>query len=116
MINYVSNKDNDIFYGVHKRKEKLDILNNNYKYPGIEYMKKPIKEISDKYYDSNSISHVPKLVDLFRKLPIGLKEKPTEKVAKTFINLMVNSIDENVTNFIKNQLNLYEEIDEVYFK
>ena len=116
MINYVSNKDNDIFYGAHKRKEKLDILNNNYKYPGIEYMKKPIKEISDKYYDSNSISHVPKLVDLFRKLPIGLKEKPTEKVAKTFINLMVNSIDENVTNFIKNQLNLYEEIDEVYFK
>ena len=116
MIHYISNKENGIFNGAYKRKEKLGILNNNYNYPGIEYMKKPIEEMSTKYYKYNSISHVPKIVHLFKKLPIGLKEKPTEKVGKNFLNLMINSTDDKVTEFMKNELNLNEEINELYFK
>ena len=117
MINYLSNRENNIFNGANKRKEKSGILNYNYSYLGIEYMKKPIKEMSTKYYyKSNSISHIPKIVYLFKKLPIGLKEKLTEKVAKSFINLMINSIDDKVTKFVKNELNLNGEINEIYFK
>ena len=116
MIHYISNKENGIFNGAYKRKEKLGILNNSYNYPGIEYMKKPIEEMSTKYYKYNSISHVPKIVHLFKKLPIGLKEKPTEKVGKNFLNLMINSTDDKVTEFMKNELNLNEEINELYFK
>ena len=116
MIHYISNKENGIFNGAYKRKEKLGILNNNYNYPGIEYMKKPIEEMSTKYYKYNSISHVPKIVHLFKKLPIGLKEKPTEKVGKNFLNLMINSTDDKVTEFMKNELNLNGEINELYFK
>ena len=116
MIHYVSDRENNIFNGANKRKEKLGILNNNYSYPGIEYMKKPIEEMSTKYYKSNSISRIPKIVYLFKKLPIELKEKPTEKVAKSFLNLMINSADDKVTKFVKNELNLNGEINEIYFK
>ena len=116
MIHYVSDRENNIFNGANKRKEKLGILNNNYSYPGIEYMKKPIEEMSTKYYKSNSISRIPKIVYLFKKLPIELKEKPTEKVAKSFLNLMINSTDDKVTKFVKNELNLNGEINEIYFK
>ena len=116
MIHYVSDRENNIFNGANKRKEKLGILNNNYSYPGIEYMKKPIEEMSTKYYKSNSISRIPKIVYFFKKLPIELKEKPTEKVAKSFLNLMINSTDDKVTKFVKNELNLNGVINEIYFK
>ena len=116
MITYISNRDKNIFNGASKRKEKLKILNENYKYPGIEFMKKPIKDISEKYYDSNEISHVPKIVNILKNLPIGLKGDPAENVAKRFYKIIVESKDSNVFQFMKDNLSLKKEIDSLYFK
>ena len=101
MITFVSQNNKNIFIGLNKRKEKLKKLNEKYNFKGIEYMKKPIEEMTKNYYDSNIISHVSKIVDIFRRQPIGLNGDPAEDIAKRFYNIIIKSKDNNVLIFMK---------------
>ena len=116
MINFVSKKNAKIFQGLSKRKEKLKKINNNYQYDGIQFMKKPIEEIAKKYYDANSIFHVPEYVKVIRDKPYGLDKDPAEDIAKKYYNIIVKSKDEKVFDFMKRQLFLKKEIDDLYLK
>ena len=114
MITFVSENNKNIFIGLNKRKEKLKKLNEKYNFKGIEYMKIPIEEMTKNYYDSNIISHVPKIVDIFRRQPFGLNGDPAEDIAKRFFNITIKSKDNNVLIFMKEHLFLKKEIEKLY--
>ena len=78
MIKYVDKNDKTLLKGLTKRKDKLNEIKQKYKYKynGIYFMKKPIEEIIEKYYSSNSKSHVPKIVQIIKAKPYGLVLEP----------------------------------------
>ena len=79
-------------------------------------MKNPIQEISDNYYNSNSISHVPKIVESNKKIPIGLNKDIISEIAKEYCKLMINSKNKKILNFFINYLDIKNEIRDLYFK
>ena len=114
MIQYIEKKDKNFFFGLFKRKKKIDKLINNFNFPQIRYMEKPIQEISEKYYNSNNISHVPTIVENMKKNPYGILDLSNKDVAKKFYDIMVNSKNDNVFSFLIQELNIEKEIDSIY--
>lgn len=114
MISYVSQKDEDIFTGLKKRKEKLFKLNTYYEFKDIDFMKNPIKELTDKFYNSNYISHIPKIVEKIKKEPIGLNKDYEKIIEKEFYRIMIDSKKSEVKNFLETKLDLREEIKKLY--
>lgn len=117
IINFVSKKNEQFLLGIAKRKAKLEKINNEYSFEGCKYMKDPIKDICDKYYKSNFIIDIPDIINILKGLPIGPKNDYTEEIAKKFYNIMINSRNEkeNVLNFLIEELNIKDKINEIYF-
>ena len=117
IINFVSKKNEQFLLGIAKRKAKLEKINNKYSFEGCKYMKDPIKDICDKYYKSNFIIDIPDIINILKGLPIGPKNDYTEEIAKKFYNIMINSRNEkeNVLNFLIEELNIKDKINEIYF-
>ena len=117
IINFVSKKNEQFLLGIFKRKDKLQKINNEYSFEGCEYMKDPIKDICDKYYKSNFTAHIPDIINILKGLPIGLKNDYPEEIAKKFYNIMINSRKEKgkVLNFLIEELNIKDKINEIYF-
>ena len=114
MLNYVNKEENSLFKFTIGRKKKLAILQERYEYKNIYYMKKPISEIKDKYYNANKKSHVPNIVNIIRDGPFGLMGDPSEEIALKYYNIIINSKNNDVFDFIKNKLNIIEEIKKLY--
>ena len=117
IINFVSKKNEQFLLGIAKRKAKLEKINNEYSFEGCKYMKDPIKDICDKYYKSNFTAHIPDIINILKGLPIGLKNDYPEEIAKKFYNIMINSRKEKqkVLNFLIEELNIKDKINEIYF-
>jgi hypothetical protein len=114
MIDYISLKNKKIFAGLSKRKEKLMQIKKSYNYTNIEFMKIPINDIIDKYYDSNIISHVPKMVSSLFERPYGISENNELIIQKDYFRIL-SIKNEEVEKFIINELNLINEIKQIYF-
>ena len=117
IINFVSKKNEQFLLGIAKRKAKLEKINNEYSFEGCKYMKDPIKDICDKYYKSNFIIDIPDIINILKGLPIGPKNDYPEEIAKKFYNIMINSKKEKekVLNFLIEDLNIKDKINEIYF-
>ena len=115
MIKYVNNKNSQFLEGTDKKKDKVLKIINEYRFGEYEYMRNPLREINDKYSSSNTISHTPKIIQKYREQPFGLEEEPVENVAKIYYEIMIESKGENVYSFLKEKLNLEEEIKNLYF-
>jgi hypothetical protein len=117
IINFVSKNNEQFLLGISKRKTKLEKINNEYSFEGCKYMKDPIKDICDKYYKSNFIIDIPDIINILKGLPIGPKNDYPEEIAKKFYNIMINSRNEkeNVLNFLIEELNIKDKINEIYF-
>ena len=100
-----------------KKQTKLEKINNEYSFEGCKYMKDPIKDICDKYYKSNFIIDIPDIINILKGLPIGPKNDYPEEIAKKFYNIMINSKKEKekVLNFLIEDLNIKDKINEIYF-
>ena len=116
MIKYVDKNDKTLLKGLTKRKDKLNEIKQKYKYNGIYFMKKPIEEIIEKYYSSNSKSHEPKIVQIIKAKPYGLALEPEKEISKKFLSVMIDSKSEEAFHFIKNNLGLEKEITDLYLK
>ena len=114
MIQFVQKRNKYNFQGISKRKEKIKILNNNYEYKEFEFMRKPISEIAEKYYNSNILSHVPKIVSIVNGTPFGLLKDPVGEISKRFYQIIIDSKSNKVFNFIQEKLNIKVEIPNVY--
>ena len=117
IINFVSKNNEQFLLGISKRKTKLEKINNEYSFEGCKYMKDPIKDICDKYYKSNFIIDIPDIINILKGLPIGPKNDYPEEIAKKFYNIMINSKKEKekVLNFLIEDLNIKDKINEIYF-
>ena len=114
MLQFVQERDKNIFQGISKRKKKIEILNKNYEYKNIEFMRKPISEIAEKYYYSNILSHVPKIVSIINGKPFGMLKDLIGDVSKRFYKIIIDSKSDDVFNFIQDKLNIKKEIDNLY--
>jgi len=114
MLQFVQERDKNIFQGISKRKKKIEILNKNYEYKNIEFMRKPISEIAEKYYYSNILSHVPKIVSIINGKPFGMLKDLIGDVSKRFYKIIIDSKSDDVFNFIQDKLNIKKEIDTLY--
>ena len=114
MINFVNTKNGKLLEGLKKRKEKLKKINESFDFKGIEFMRKPFQEICDKYYHSNSRSHVPDIANNLKKRPYGFISDPENEILKKYYEIMIDSKQENILNFLANTLNLKNEIKALY--
>ena len=92
MIQFIQERDKNIFKCISKRKKKIEILNKNYEYKNIEFIRKLISEITEKYYHSNILSHVPKIVSLVNGKPFDSKS-------------------DDLFNFIQDKFHIRKELD-----
>jgi len=114
MINFVNKKNDKLLAGISKRKEKINKINKYFKFDGIEFMQKPFQEICYRFYNSNSRSHIPDIAKDVKKLPIGLNNDPAETILKKYYEVMIDSKDEKVLDFLLNQLKIKGEINDLY--
>ena len=114
MIDLVNEKNGKLLQGLSKRKEKLDKINKNFDFKNIEYMRKPLKEISDKYYHSNSRGHIPDIVKDLKQKPFGLKIDQAGIILKKYYEIMVDSKQDKVFEFLSNIKNIKQEINKLY--
>lgn len=114
MINFVNKKNGKLFAGLSKRKEKLNKINKCFKFDGIQFMQKPFKEICDKYYNSNIRSHIPDIAKNIKGQPIGLNNDPAGTILKKYYEVMIDSKDKKVFDFLLNKLSIKDEINDLY--
>lgn len=114
MIDLVNEKNGKLLQGLSKRKEKLDKINKNFDFKNIEYMRKPLKEISDKYYHSNSRGYIPDIVKDLKQKPFGLKIDQAGIILKKYYEIMVDSKQDKVFEFLSNIKNIKQEINKLY--
>ena len=114
MIDFVNKNNDKLLKGLSKRKEKLNKINKSFDFKDIEFMRKPFKEICDKYYYLNSRSHVPDIAKSLKKKPFGLIGNPAETILKKYYEVMIDSKQEEVPKFLYNTLNLKAEINSLY--
>ena len=77
-------------------------------------MKNPIKEMTDKFYNSNYISHIPKIVNKIEKEPIGLNKDYEKIIEKEYYRIMIDSKKNEVINFLEMKLDLKKAIKQLY--
>lgn len=114
MIRYVKEKDENILNGISKRKEKLKIIFEKFNFKDIPYMRPAIVELSRKYYNSNILSHVPDYVQSIKKKPYGLISDSEGNIAKKYYQIMIESKDERILDFMINNLYIRKEIISIY--
>ena len=114
MIDFAKKKNKNIFIGKVGRKEKLKQLNEKYNYNKINYMKKPIEEIFEKYYNFNNKYHIPKIVKILSEKPYGLVVKPENDFSMKYYNIMVISKSDEAFKFINDHLHIKKEIKNLY--
>lgn len=114
MINFVNKKNCKLLEGLTKRKDKLNKINKSFDFKDIEFMRKPIQEISFKYYHSNTRSHVPNVANNIKNKPFGLISDPAGVILNKYYDIMVDSKHEQVLNFLSNSLNIKNEIRNLY--
>ena len=114
MINFVNKKNEELLANLSKKKEKLNKINDYFDFKDIEFMKKPFKEIFDRYYNSNSRSHVVDIMKNEKQQPFGLNNDPSEIILKKYYDLMIDSKKDKVFEFLSNELDLKNEINKLY--
>lgn len=114
MINFVNKKNSKLLKGLSKRKDKLNKINMSFDFKDVEFMKKPFQEICDRYYHSNSRSHVPDIAKSLKNQPVGLCSDPAGIILNKYYEVMIESKQEGVLNFLINTLNLKSEINSLY--
>jgi len=100
MINFVNKKNHKFLAGISKKKEKINKINKYFKFEGIEFMQKPFQEICNKFYNSNSRSHIPDIAKDVKKQPIGLNNDPAGTILKKYYEVMIDSKNEKVLDFL----------------
>jgi len=114
MIIFVNNKNNKLLKGINKRKDKLNKINNEFTFKDIEYMKNPFKEICNRYYGANIRSHVPDLAKKIKEQPVGFNQVPAEAILKNYCNVMIDSKNDQVIDFLTKELNITKKIKNLY--
>ena len=77
-------------------------------------MQKPFQEICNKFYNSNSRSHISDIAKDVKKQPIGLNNDPAGTILKKYYEVMIDSKNEKVLDFLLNQLKIKGEINDLY--
>ena len=114
MIGYVKEKDENLLNGISKRKEKLKVIIKKFNFKDIRYMRNAIDELNYKYYNSNITSHVPDYVQSIKKKPYGLITDPESNIVKKYYQIMIESKDERILDFMINHLFIRNEIRSIY--
>lgn len=76
-------------------------------------MQKPFQEICNKFYNSNSRSHISDIAKDVKKQPIGLNNDPAGTILKKYYEVMIDSKNEKVLDFLLNQLKIKGEINDL---
>ena len=114
MIDFVNEKNGKLLSGLSKRKEKLDKINHCFNFKGIEYMQKPFREICSKYYNFNTKSYTSDIANDFHQKPFGLIVEPEGAILKSYYEIMIDSKDNKILDFLTNELKLKKEIRNLY--
>ncbi len=114
MINLVNKKNVKLLEGLKKRKEKLNKINEEYNFKDIEFMREPFKKICERYYISNTRSHLPDIADNMKKKPIGLITDRAGEILKRYHEAMIGPKRNDVLYFLANECNLKNEIRILY--
>ena len=115
MVGYVEEKDKNIFNGISKRKEKLKVIIEKFNFKDIQYMKRAIEELKEKYYNSNIFSHEPDYIRLIQEQPYDLIADLEGYIANKYYKLMIDSKDKRIYDFMINHLYIKKEIKSIYF-
>ena len=115
MVGYVEEKDKNIFNGIFKRKEKLKVIIEKFNFKDIQYMKRAIEELKEKYYNSNIFSHEPDYIRLIQEQPYDLIADLEGYIANKYYKLMIDSKDKRIYDFMINHLYIKKEIKSIYF-
>ena len=114
MIDYVNKKAPNLLKDINGRKKKLEKIIEGYNFNDISFMKDPINEIKNKYYNSNDYSHVPKLLKQYREEPYGMNKIKIEDIIRNYCEVMVGSKSEQVYLFLKNEFQIENEAKNLY--
>ena len=106
MIEYVNERALNLFKGISGRKKSLEKIIKDYYYIDIQFMKKPLEEIKDKYYNSTDYSHVPSIIQQHREKPYGMENIEVDDILKKYYEIMVDSKSEQVYSFLKQALQI----------
>lgn len=77
-------------------------------------MKMPIKEINEKYYESNTTSHIPKIIKIIKTMAFGLIGNPEKEIAKIFYDVMFKSKNPEIIKFMEEKLHIISAIKRLY--
>ena len=77
-------------------------------------MKMPIKEITEKYYESNTTSHIPKIIKIIKTMPFGIIGNPEKEIAKIFYDIMFKSKNPEIIKFMEEKLHIISAIKRLY--
>ena len=114
MIEYVNKKSPHFLKGIDGRKKSLEKIIKDYDFQDIKFMKNPLNEIKNKYYNSNDYSHVPKIIQQYREKPYGMVNIKVEDIVKQYYEIMVDSKSEQVYLFLKQELQIEDETKILY--
>lgn len=79
-------------------------------------MKEPIKNMAQKLYYSNYISHTPDILQKMNNNPYGLGSDINKKdIIRKYYDLIVKSKEKSVVDFLKEKLNIENEVEKIYF-
>ena len=92
----------------------MEKIIEGYNFNDISFMKDPINEIKNKYYNSNDYSHVPKLLKQYREEPYGMNKIKIEDIIRNYCEVMVGSKSEQVYLFLKNEFQIENEAKNLY--
>ena len=106
MIEYVNKRAQNFLKGINRRKKSLEKIIKDYNFIDIQFMKKPLEEIKDKYYNSNDYSHVPSIIQQNREKSYGMKNIELDDILKKYYEIMVDSKSEQVYSFLKQALQI----------
>ena len=74
MIDYVDKRSPNFLKEINGRKKQLEKIIQDYDFQDIQFMKNPLIEIKNKYYNSNDYSHIPKLLQQYIEEPYYSKK------------------------------------------
>ena len=77
-------------------------------------MKMPIKEINEKYYESNTTSHIPKIIKIIKTMLFGMIGNPDKEIAKIFYDIMFKSKNPEIIKFMEEKLHIISAIKRLY--
>ena len=77
-------------------------------------MKMPIKDIKEKYYESNTTSHIPKIIKIIKTMAFGLIGNPEKEIAKIFYDIMFKSKNPEIIKFMEEKLHIISAIKRLY--